>query len=119
IFQLCSDNVQYFSKATSWSGYSERMVNVSNKIQQCSGTLRDIVSRLQDIAPNYDFDEHTPGNGFRSLVCICDTTVLHLISLQKTVTEQRGSFVFRLAHYCKELEAFAKVVDFLMDSLPL
>uniref|UniRef100_A0A0K0DRD0 HSL_N domain-containing protein n=1 Tax=Angiostrongylus cantonensis TaxID=6313 RepID=A0A0K0DRD0_ANGCA len=56
---------------------------------------------------------------FRSLVCICDTTVLHLVSLQKTVTEQRGSFVFRLAHYCKELEAFAKVVDFLNVSLPL
>ncbi|VDM58911.1 unnamed protein product [Angiostrongylus costaricensis] len=117
--QLCSDNAEYFSKVTSWSGYSERMVNVSSKIQYCSGTLRDIVSRLQNIAPNYDYDEHTPGNGFRSLVCICDTTVLHLVSLQKTVTEQRGSFVFRLAHYCKELEAFAKVVDFLNVSLPL
>ncbi|KAE9413134.1 hypothetical protein Angca_004624 [Angiostrongylus cantonensis] len=117
--QLCSDNAEYFSKVTSWSGYSERMVKVSSKIQYCSGTLRDIVSRLQDIAPSYDYDEHTPGNGFRSLVCICDTTVLHLVSLQKTVTEQRGSFVFRLAHYCKELEAFAKVVDFLNVSLPL
>ncbi|VDO40956.1 unnamed protein product [Haemonchus placei] len=79
-----------------------------------------MVTQLQDIAPSYDYDENTPGNGyFRSLVCICDTTVLHLISLQKSVSEQRGSFVFRLAHYCKELEAFANVVHFLIDSLPV
>uniref|UniRef100_A0A0N4WIF3 Hormone-sensitive lipase n=1 Tax=Haemonchus placei TaxID=6290 RepID=A0A0N4WIF3_HAEPC len=79
-----------------------------------------LVTQLQDIAPSYDYDENTPGNGyFRSLVCICDTTVLHLISLQKSVSEQRGSFVFRLAHYCKELEAFANVVHFLIDSLPV
>ncbi|WKY16774.1 hypothetical protein Q1695_001415 [Nippostrongylus brasiliensis] len=117
--QLCSDNADYFSKTTSWSGYSERMVAVSKEIQECSGKLRNLVTQLQDIAPSYDFDENTPGNGFRSLVCICDTTVLHLISLQKTVSEQRGSFVFRLAHYCKELEAYVKVVHFLIDSLPL
>ncbi|RCN30304.1 hormone-sensitive lipase [Ancylostoma caninum] len=79
----------------------------------------DLVTQLQDIAPSYDYDENTPGNGYRSLVCICDTTVLHIISLQKTVSEQRGSFVFRLAHYCKELEAFVNVIHFLMDSLPL
>ncbi|KAL6722562.1 hypothetical protein Aduo_017676 [Ancylostoma duodenale] len=117
--QLCVDNAEYFSKATSWSGYSERMVKVSIEIQDCTGTLRNLVTQLQDIAPSYDYDENTPGNGYRSLVCICDTTVLHIISLQKTVSEQRGSFVFRLAHYCKELEAFVNVIHFLMDSLPL
>ncbi|KAK6765830.1 hypothetical protein RB195_025631 [Necator americanus] len=117
--QLCADNAEYFSKANSWSGYSERMVKVSIEIQDSAGTLRNLVTQLQDIAPSYDYDENTPGNGFRSLVCICDTTVLHVISLQKTVSEQRGSFVFRLAHYCKELEAFAKVINFLIDSLPL
>nr|CDJ85515.1 Hormone-sensitive lipase and Alpha beta hydrolase fold-3 domain containing protein [Haemonchus contortus] len=117
--QLCSDNADYFSKANSWSGYSDRMVNVSADIQECAGKLRSLVTQLQDIAPSYDYDENTPGNGFRSLVCICDTTVLHLISLQKSVSEQRGSFVFRLAHYCKELEAFANVVHFLIDSLPV
>ncbi|VDM75926.1 unnamed protein product [Strongylus vulgaris] len=79
----------------------------------------DLVTQLQELAPSYDYDENTPGNGFRSLVCICDTTVLHIISLQKTVSEQRGSFVFRLTHYCKELEAFSKVISFLMDSIPL
>ncbi|PIO76046.1 putative hormone-sensitive lipase [Teladorsagia circumcincta] len=118
-FPLCSDNADYFSKANSWSGYSERMVNVSTDIKECAGKLRSLVTQLQDIAPSYDYDENTPGNGFRSLVCICDTTVLHLISLQKSVSEQRGSFVFRLAHYCKELEAFANVVHFLIDSLPV
>ncbi|KJH43446.1 hypothetical protein DICVIV_10546 [Dictyocaulus viviparus] len=61
---LCGDNVEYFSKATSWSGYNERMVNVSTDIQYCSKTLRKIVSQLQEIAPRYDYDDDTPGNGF-------------------------------------------------------
>uniref|UniRef100_A0A1I7X9D6 Hormone-sensitive lipase n=1 Tax=Heterorhabditis bacteriophora TaxID=37862 RepID=A0A1I7X9D6_HETBA len=55
----------------------------------------------------------------KSLVCISDTAVLHLISLLKVICEQRGSFVFRLSYYCKELEAFATVVHFMIEAIPL
>ncbi|VDO40955.1 unnamed protein product [Haemonchus placei] len=42
--QLCSDNADYFSKTNSWSGYSDRMVNVSADIQECAGKLRSTVT---------------------------------------------------------------------------
>lgn len=44
--------------------------------------------------------------------------VLHLISLLKFCAEQRGSLMFRVSHYCKELEAFTSVLNFLIQALP-
>lgn len=116
--ELCEDNAEYFVKVPTWTSYGERLVIVCNHIRVQSERLQALVLQLQEIAPNFDYDENTPGNGFRSLVCICDTAVLHIVSLLKVVTEQRGSFVFRLSHYCKEVESFASVVDFLVDALP-
>lgn len=56
---------------------------------------------------------------FRSLICICDTTLLHVVSLQKAVFEQRGYLIFRISHFCKELEAYATVIDYLNKFIPL
>ncbi|KIH43577.1 hypothetical protein ANCDUO_26414, partial [Ancylostoma duodenale] len=61
---LCVDNAEYFSKATSWSGYSERMVKVSIEIQDCTGTLRSTVV--------YGFICHISMSNPRTVQCIYD-----------------------------------------------
>ncbi|CAB3400966.1 unnamed protein product [Caenorhabditis bovis] len=121
IEELCADNAAHFAKALeSTSGlYSERMPAVYRNLQESIAQLKENIKALQTLAPKYDYDEKTPGNGYRSLVCICDTTLLHIVSLQKSVIEQRGSFVFRLSHFCKELESYAAVVDYLNHAIPI
>uniref|UniRef100_A0A8R1HXG5 Hormone-sensitive lipase n=2 Tax=Caenorhabditis japonica TaxID=281687 RepID=A0A8R1HXG5_CAEJA len=121
IVQLCSDNAAHFEKiAQSGSnGYNERMPAVQAVLQASIEQLKENIKKLQEVAPKYDYDEKTPGNGYRSLICICDTTLLHVVSLQKAVFEQRGYFVFRISHFCKELEAYATVIDYLNKSIPL
>ncbi|CAI5454221.1 unnamed protein product [Caenorhabditis angaria] len=120
IEQLCSDNAAHFEKSLGANGlYTERMPGVSRKLKESIEVLKENIKKLQEVAPKYDFDEKTPGNGYRSLVCVCDTVLLHVVSLQKAVIEQRCSFVFRLSHFCKELESYATVIDYLNKSIPL
>ncbi|CAI2356887.1 unnamed protein product [Caenorhabditis sp. 36 PRJEB53466] len=121
IVQLCSDNATHFKKLaqSGGNGYNERMPAVQTVLQSAIETLKGNIERLQEVAPKYDYDEKTPGNGYRSLICICDTTLMHVVALQKAVLEQRGYFVFRISHFCKELEAYATVIDYLNKSIPL
>ncbi|KAF1747828.1 hypothetical protein GCK72_024294 [Caenorhabditis remanei] len=119
IVQLCSDNATHFEKLAQSGGYNERMPVVQTVLQTAIETLKGNIKKLQEVAPKYDYDEKTPGNGYRSLICICDTTLLHVVSLQKAVYEQRGYLIFRISHFCKELEAYATVIDYLNKSIPL
>ncbi|CAD6194356.1 unnamed protein product [Caenorhabditis auriculariae] len=119
--ELAVENHGYFEKnASSYSGiYGERMTSVYLKLRESVAELKGNISQLQEISPKYDFDEKTPGNGYRSLVCVCDTAVLHLVSLLKAITDQRQSFVFRFSHFCKELEAYVTIIDYLNQTVPL
>ncbi|VBB27319.1 unnamed protein product [Acanthocheilonema viteae] len=69
------------------------------------------------MAPRYDYDKLTPGNGFRSLVCVCDTIVLHLISVLRSCIEHRQTMIFRASYYCKEVESYCAVLNFLVSAL--
>ncbi|CCD67458.1 Hormone-sensitive lipase [Caenorhabditis elegans] len=121
IVQMCSDNATHFEKLaqSGANGYNERMPVVQTALQTAIETLKGNIKKLQEVAPKYDYDEKTPGNGYRSLICICDTTLLHVVSLQKAVFEQRGYLIFRISHFCKELEAYATVIDYLNKFIPL
>ncbi|CAL2049951.1 unnamed protein product [Caenorhabditis brenneri] len=121
IVQLCMDNAAHFEKLAQpgANGYNERMPVVQAALLSAVETLKGNIKKLQEVAPKYDYDEKTPGNGYRSLICICDTTLLHIVSLQKSVFEQRGYLIFRISHFCKELEAYATVLEYLNKSIPL
>lgn len=121
IHELSLENEEFFDKNNNshMGVYNERMLAVYERIRKCVDILQKNILVLQDIAPKYDYDERTPGNGYRSLVCICDTVLLHVVFILKTITEQRQSFVFRQSHYCKELESYATVIDYLNAAIPL
>ncbi|VDM49415.1 unnamed protein product [Toxocara canis] len=53
----------------------------------------------------------------RSLVCVCDMVVLHLVSVLRVCTEHRHTMMFRASYYCKEVESYCAVLKFLLLSL--
>ncbi|VDM95916.1 unnamed protein product [Thelazia callipaeda] len=73
--------------------------------------LSEMVQKLQNMAPRCDYDKSTPGNGFRSLVCIYDTIVLHLVSVLRSCSVHRQTMMFRTSYYCKEIESYCAVID--------
>ncbi|TMS36568.1 hypothetical protein L596_003703 [Steinernema carpocapsae] len=73
--------------------------------------------KLLELSATCDYDENTPGNGFRSLVCVCDMVILQIIALLRTISESRSMVMFRITHYCKEMEGFGAVFRFLVLSI--
>lgn len=70
--------------------------------------------RVHPAAQKCDYDEKTPGNGFRSLICLCDTTILHLVSVFKECSDTRDGAAFRAIVLCKELETYVAILRFLV-----
>lgn len=64
------------------------------------------------LAPKFDFDDNTPGNGFRSMICVCDTVILHIISLLRSCCLMKNNLMFRISFFCKEIENYMAVLRF-------
>uniref|UniRef100_A0A915PGC5 Hormone-sensitive lipase n=1 Tax=Setaria digitata TaxID=48799 RepID=A0A915PGC5_9BILA len=117
--ELANDNGEFFKNTTSWPKYASRLEKNCHKISSLTLPLEEDVKKLQDMAPRYDYDKLTPGNGFRSLVCVCDTVVLHLISVLRSCIEHRQTMMFRVSYYCKEVESYCAVLKFLVSALQM
>uniref|UniRef100_A0A7E4VSK6 Hormone-sensitive lipase n=1 Tax=Panagrellus redivivus TaxID=6233 RepID=A0A7E4VSK6_PANRE len=113
--QLATDNKLHFNSANS-SSYGTRIAECCSEIEISSDVLQDLVKQMNAVCHKCDYDENTPGNGFRSLICVCDMAALQLISILRFVTDNRTTMMFRISHYCKEIEGFGAVLRFLIMS---
>lgn len=60
-----------------------------------------VIKEIESFVAVYDFDEHTPANGYRSFVHIFDAAVKHTERICNYITENRGSLLFRKSVYMK------------------
>uniref|UniRef100_A0A915DPR8 Hormone-sensitive lipase n=1 Tax=Ditylenchus dipsaci TaxID=166011 RepID=A0A915DPR8_9BILA len=113
--QLAEDNESHFRgcKSSMYASYAVRISECCHEIFLSVDIIRGLVQQLQEAATKYDYDENTPGNGFRSLVCISDVVLLRLISTLRTCSDNRNTMMFRVYHYCKLIEAFGAILRFL------
>ncbi|XP_038065915.1 hormone-sensitive lipase-like [Patiria miniata] len=107
--QLVINNIEHYQKSKSSSG--EKFFTVFCLIEEESDAVRPAVETLASIAPRFDFDERTPGNGYRSLISVVECSVEKLIQISRYVAVNRDSLLFRAGHYLRELEAYGKVLS--------
>lgn len=91
--KLCSTNAEYFAKDNSENGQRLYIsfLAIKDNIEQIWPTLANI----RRVAADYDFDENTPGNGYRSFVSVVDSAISHAIELNKKTLLRRDSVLFR------------------------
>ncbi|XP_072153805.1 uncharacterized protein Hsl isoform X2 [Bemisia tabaci] len=108
---LCENNVSFFENDQSEPG--QKLHQSSLQMQECLKVLSPKVEELRTIAPQFDFDENTPYNGYRSFVSTMDMCITYSLKLTRQVSTNRSSYFFRKAHYVKELEICAQMMDSL------
>lgn len=91
--QLCTENAKYFAKDSSENG--QRLYISLLAIKETLDQVWPTVTHVRELAPNYDFDESTPGNGFRSFVGIFDSAIVYAIELNRKVAARRDSLLFQ------------------------
>ncbi|NWT16834.1 LIPS lipase, partial [Vireo altiloquus] len=65
---LCHDNLSFFSPSRSTSTTSRRFSDSFTSLLRHARHLGPALAHLSRVAPDFDLDESTPGNGYRSLI---------------------------------------------------
>lgn len=108
---LSVSNMEYYQHDI--SSYSDRFYSVFSLMHEQLEKVEPYIEMLLKIAYKYDFDQQTPGNGYRSFVQVIDACVLNLLRVSRDVCLNRESFLFRAGHNCREAEAYTEVLGTL------
>ncbi|XP_065368054.1 hormone-sensitive lipase [Calliphora vicina] len=73
----------------------------------------DLVQQIEAFAYKYDFDEHTPGNGYRSFISVNNSCIEYGLGICKNLLASRSTMFFRKKSYMKEVEACSQLLSSL------
>lgn len=91
--ELCANNAEYFSKDNTENG--QRMYISFLAMIDAADNIKPKVKHIQNQVSAFDFDEKTPGNGYRSFLYIVDLALQLAVRSCEKVTEKRASMLFR------------------------
>lgn len=96
---LCLANAEYFQSDESSVG---KKLNLSfQTLHNNVVSIYPLADEIRKAAPHYDFDQNTPGNGYRSYVTVVDAFILFGQKICQQVSKNRTSYFFRKSTYLK------------------
>ncbi|KAF7669650.1 hypothetical protein LDENG_00159120 [Lucifuga dentata] len=93
-----------------YGNVAERLVTCMREIQEHSRALQPVVANFAAVYHHYDFDTQTPGNGYRTLVKVSQSCLLHIIHKGRYIASNYHSAFFRADHNASELEAYCNAL---------
>ncbi|XP_034455295.1 lipase, hormone-sensitive a isoform X2 [Hippoglossus hippoglossus] len=89
---------------------ASRLVMCLREIQEHGRALEPVVASLTAVYHHYDFDEQTPGNGYRTLVKVLQACLLHIIHKGRYIADNCNGAFFRAEHNASEMEAYCSAL---------
>lgn len=105
LIELCQSNIQYYECAGTTVA-AKRFFEAFHSIIKQLGIIRQFVSEFHGFVHEYDFDEMTPANGYRSIVKATHGMINHTFKLTKYIAKNRGSLLFRRMEYVRSVAEF-------------
>ena len=90
--------------------------NILKSVIETLSNLEPLTNEIRSFAGNYDLDERTPGNGYRSFVYTVEKAFEKALNVCKQVQHSRESFFFRKKFY-QRCERFKKEISPSFDPL--
>ncbi|KAL0962585.1 hypothetical protein UPYG_G00342090 [Umbra pygmaea] len=109
---VCEENMTALSSLPNfpYGDASERLVTCMSKIQAHGHALEPVVSCFTAVYHHYDFDSDTPGNGYRTLVKVLHSCLLHIIQKGRYIASNCHGAFFRADHNASEMEAYCSAL---------
>uniref|UniRef100_A0A1I8PMQ6 Hormone-sensitive lipase n=1 Tax=Stomoxys calcitrans TaxID=35570 RepID=A0A1I8PMQ6_STOCA len=76
-----------------------------------------LVRQIETFASNYDFDESTPGNGYRSFISVADSCIDYGLTICKNLSNSKSTLFFRKKSYMKDIEACSQLLSSLCSCM--
>lgn len=96
---IICNNIDYYAKDESTNGLKlhAAFLGIIDQLEEA----RPLLDTIQLFCKDFDYDENTPGNGYRSFIKVFDAAINHTSKIVKHVTENRASLLFRKNNYTK------------------
>lgn len=99
LIDICTNNVKYFECDETETG--QRYLGAFQGLIDHVGVAKTYVSQIVQFVHEYDFDEHTPANGYRSFVKTIQACINHSLKVSKYIAQNRSYLLFRKNLYMK------------------
>ncbi|XP_023200722.1 hormone-sensitive lipase-like isoform X2 [Xiphophorus maculatus] len=110
--KVCEENICVLSgpSESPYGTVTKRLVACMRKIRQHGRALEPVVASFTAVYHHYDFDAQTPANGYRTLVKVLQSCLVHIIHKGRYIASNcRGAF-FRAEHNAAEMEAYCSAL---------
>lgn len=91
--KLCTNNAEYFERDSSENG--QRLYISFLAMNDAVDLLWPKIANIELHVTEFDFDEKTPGNGYRSYLHVVNLAIDLAIDLNRKVLLRRDSVLFR------------------------
>uniref|UniRef100_A0A8B9KC06 Hormone-sensitive lipase n=1 Tax=Astyanax mexicanus TaxID=7994 RepID=A0A8B9KC06_ASTMX len=85
---------------------TSQLLSAIGRIQEHSHAVEALVAGFTAVYHHYDFNAETPGNGYRTLVKVVLSCLLHIIQKARYIASNCGGVFFRVDHNASEMEAY-------------
>ncbi|XP_072531875.1 lipase, hormone-sensitive a [Salminus brasiliensis] len=85
---------------------TNQLLAAMRRIQEHGRAVEALVAGFTAVYHLYDFDPKTPGNGYRTLVKVVQSCLLHIIQKGRYIVSNCGGVFFRVDHNACEMEAY-------------
>ncbi|XP_053189914.1 lipase, hormone-sensitive a [Scomber japonicus] len=109
---VCEDNISALCGPSDlpYGRVVKRLVTCMKQIQEHGRALEPVVASFTTIFHHYDFDAQTPGNGYRTLVKVLQSCILHIIHKGRYIASNYQNAFFRAEHNASEMEAYCSAL---------
>lgn len=99
LVDICQNNVKYFECDETETG--QRFLCAFRGIIDHISIARQFVAKIITFVHEYDFDDSTPANGYRSFVKAIQACINHSVKVSKYIAQNRSYLLFRKNMYMK------------------
>ncbi|XP_037948822.1 hormone-sensitive lipase-like [Teleopsis dalmanni] len=115
LLEQCQEQAVFFQDDSTERG--QRLYAAFVAWQDFIRSANKLVLQIEEFAHKYDFDENTPGNGYRSFVSVTNACVVHGQEICKNLVTARSTVFFRKKFYMKEVESCSQLLSSLCTCL--
>ncbi|XP_059206655.1 lipase, hormone-sensitive a [Centropristis striata] len=109
---VCEENIAIMCGPSElpYGAVAQRLVTCMRQIQEHGRALEPVVGGFTGVFHHYDFDAQTPGNGYRTLVKVLLSCLLHIIHKGRYIACNYTGAFFRADHNASEMEAYCSAL---------
>ena len=99
----CLENSDYFNthKTIINLRYVVALLGLQDNIKK----TQILITEISSFCHEFDFDEHTKGNGYRSFIDLYESALKHSLKTLKCVSKNRRSWFFRKQFFLKLVDS--------------